>query len=198
MSARDRILQRLRNACRGTLPAPAPEVVPPASLGWDDFRRALEEAGGVMHGEVAMSGLVAALEEIAGGEPAYAHGAAALLGKTPAPVMGRDLDGVACLVATGSMAVARIGSVLVSEKEVPVRVQILLPETVVILVPAGALVDDLPALYTALGSTNLARGYFTFISGPSKTADIEQTLVTGAHGPRCLTVVPVPDMPKSH
>ncbi len=197
MSAREQILQRLRNACRGTLPAPAPEVVPPASLGWGDFRQALEEAGGVMHEEVAMSALAAALEEIAGGEPAYAHGAAALLGKTPAPVMGRELDGVPCLVATGSMAVARTGSVLVSQREVPVRVQILLPETLVLLVPAGALVDDLPALYAVLGSTHLARGYFTFVSGPSKTADIEQTLVIGAHGPRRLTVVPVPDLPKS-
>jgi L-lactate utilization protein LutC len=37
----------------------------------------------------------------------------------------------------------------------------------------------------------LAHHHFTWVSGPSKTADIESTLVIGAHGPRALAAVAV-------
>jgi L-lactate dehydrogenase complex protein LldG len=43
------------------------------------------------------------------------------------------------------------------------------------------------AAYEELGKVKSSFGLF--LSGPSKTADIEQSLVIGAHGARSLTVV---------
>ena len=191
---REEIMARLRAACRGAVAEPPPEEIPPATLGWADFRAALEEADGVVHAPVAVAGLPAALERMAGDGFLCAERAAALLGRAAAPALPRDLEGAGWLVATGTLAVARTGSTLVTQEDAPVRAHLLFPETLVLLVPEGALVDDLPDLYRRLDPRTLAGGYLTLVSGPSRTADIEQTLVTGAHGPRRLTVIPVSGM----
>lgn len=81
------------------------------------------------------------------------------------------------------------------DRDVPVRAHLLLPERILLLVPYDALVDDLPDLYARYDGLGRGRAYFTLISGPSKTADIEQILVLGAHGPRRLEVIPVIGMP---
>lgn len=91
-------------------------------------------------------------------------------------------------------AVAETGTLmLVSGPETPPSVS-LLPETHVAVLVAGAIV---PTLEDALGRLRtlfpVMPPAINFISGPSRTADIEQTLVLGAHGPCRVHVVLLSD-----
>lgn len=60
----------------------------------------------------------------------------------------------------------------------------LVPSIHIAVLPLDRLVADLPEGYALLENHKELPASFTFISGPSKTADIEAELVHGAHGPR--------------
>jgi L-lactate dehydrogenase complex protein LldG len=64
------------------------------------------------------------------------------------------------------------------------RAASLVPSIHVAVLPLDRLVADLPEGYALLENHPDLPASFTFVSGPSKTADIEAELVHGAHGPR--------------
>lgn len=90
-------------------------------------------------------------------------------------------------------AVAETGSLLLLSAPDTPKATALLPETHIALVPRARLV---PALEDAFALLRRERGELPrstwFVSGPSRTADIEQTIVIGAHGPYRTHVILVP------
>jgi len=92
-------------------------------------------------------------------------------------------------ILRGEFAVAENAAVWATDEDVPFRVLYFLSQHLVLVVPAGQIVDHLHAAYERFGPGVFDKPQFgAFISGPSKTADIEQSLVIGAQGPRSLTV----------
>jgi L-lactate dehydrogenase complex protein LldG len=95
------------------------------------------------------------------------------------------------------LAVAETGSVLLAENALEARVVGMLTLTHFVLVREGKLVpmlDDAAAILqrlTRAGSDQ--RHYMSFVTGPSRTADIERTLTIGVQGPKVLCVIIVAD-----
>lgn len=98
-----------------------------------------------------------------------------------------DLVQVQLAIVRGRVGVAENAAIWVGDEQLPHRALPFVAEHLVLLLSTSALVPDMHAAYAALGGRQ--QGYGVFISGPSKTADIEQALVIGAQGPRSLLVI---------
>lgn len=87
--------------------------------------------------------------------------------------------------------IAQTGSVLLTARSGGGRALSVLPEHHVVLARRGQLLPDLTAAYDYLHEFYGAAwpSLMTFITGPSRTGDIERILVLGAHGPKRLTIL---------
>jgi L-lactate dehydrogenase complex protein LldG len=100
------------------------------------------------------------------------------------------LEGVDLAVLAGDVGVAENGAVWVDGRNLPHHALAVIPEHLALVLEARTVVNDMHDAYAriALGA---APRFGLFVSGPSKTADIEQALVIGAHGARSCTVLVV-------
>jgi L-lactate dehydrogenase complex protein LldG len=87
--------------------------------------------------------------------------------------------------------IAQTGSVLVSSRSAGGRALSVLPPHHVVLACREQLVADLPAAFALLKRKYDSNypSFISFITGPSRTGDIERILVLGAHGPKKLTIL---------
>ena len=100
----------------------------------------------------------------------------------------RDFCAVADVGISGAAAaLAETGSVLIESGAGKSRLATLLPPVHIVLLAAERITADLFTWTAARGA--LPPMNMTFVSGPSKTADIEQTLAVGVHGPKRFIVI---------
>jgi L-lactate dehydrogenase complex protein LldG len=99
-----------------------------------------------------------------------------------------ELESLDFAIAEGELGVAENGAIWVREEAVPpFRAALFLTQHLALVLRRSAIVSNLHEAYARIELE--AKGFGAFIAGPSKTADIEQSLVIGAHGPRSLSVV---------
>ena len=213
MSARDNIFRKLRAASTTTLPSPDAAITAHyASLprtAKADLAKEFAEKITAWHAEVhavPRSGWVAKLQEVVVAKgiasllyaPATAHGRALELAgiqglkpyDKPIDEWKQELFENVDAAITGTRgAIAETGTMIVWPDADEPRLMSLVPPIHIALVDADAV---MPTLYDAITQQGWSQGLPTnalLITGPSKTADIQQTLAYGAHGPKELVVL---------
>ena len=95
-------------------------------------------------------------------------------------------ENVELAIIKAHFAVAENGAVWLTEEIMGQRIIPYICQHLAVIVTADSIVPTLHEAYEIIGSGDY--GFGGFIGGPSKTADIEQALVLGAHGPLSMTV----------
>lgn len=213
MSSRDAILSRIRTALSNEperqLP-PIPEVWPvenpPVDTMVDRFVTELEAVAGEVHRCETMEAAAEKLAEIVEGLDAefIGHTDHALCGELVADLPPEcfvgdksDADATelaklpAALVAADTL-LADTGTTMVACATPHHRLMCYLPPTCIVIAKTDQLVEHMPAAWEKIAARAAdpdLRGEFVFITGPSRTADIEKILILGVHGPKRLVVL---------
>ena len=104
----------------------------------------------------------------------------------------RDLNGTDVGIIRGKFGVAENACIWIPQtmKE---KAVCFISENLIILLPKSQIVNNMHEAYKRIEFDKEYDGYGTFISGPSKTADIAQVLVMGAQAARSATVLLMPE-----
>ncbi|RXP55102.1 lactate utilization protein B/C [Lutibacter sp. HS1-25] len=98
-----------------------------------------------------------------------------------------SLENIDLAIIKGEIGIAENGSVWISENQFPVRVLPFITNDLVLVLSKDSLCLNMHKAFEIIA--NRERSFGLFLSGPSKTADIEQCLVVGAQGAMSLTVI---------
>ena len=195
MTSRDAILRAIRAAKPDPLPLPDLAAFG-SDVGGDGrtseptsaFAEAVAAAGGQAR-EVEREGIAGALEaaypdiRVVASMVAEVTGTLAL-DEVDGPQALADVD---LLVCEARLGVAENGALWLGEQAVGHRAAPFIAQHLAVVLEKRRIVGTMHEAYARLDVAE--EGFGVFVAGPSKTADIEQSLVIGAHGPRSLLVL---------
>jgi L-lactate dehydrogenase complex protein LldG len=189
MTSREKILQALRKSA-------SPKQVDHPGIDYRKFRYADPEAE-FSRVLTEIGGEVVKLQSVSGiREYIYQHFDSDIRIVSTVPLLEQNnrtsvdllhpYDNVELTIVKGDFAVAENGAVWLTDQSLSDRVLPFICQHLMVIIQRPDIVSTMHEAYARIGKSEYEFG--TFIAGPSKTADIEQSLVLGAHGPKAMTV----------
>ncbi|MBI2687147.1 MAG: lactate utilization protein [Acidobacteria bacterium] len=209
MDPRDILFGRVREALGrkiGQKPLPPPEPLlrirsEPAASKLEIFRNALESLSGTVTVAPEVAGVREAVEKLLNGRTAIASNNP-FLAKCGIPDISGVTSGIrdsaelrnACVTAgvgiTGAYCLlADTGTIVLRATPEEPRLISLLPPVHIAVVHQDRLLTNLDEMLSMIPRPVNASSAMVFITGPSRTGDIEQFLVRGVHGPGAVHAV---------
>jgi len=189
MSSKETILNQIReNRPKGGTQFSGFDFSPYPN-GIDDFKATLEKVGGKLVLKRDIKDLHTWIKKEYGSDNYVFTEVDSIVGNytlNEMSITNEKLNKIHVAVLAGSMGIAENGAVWLERflhRSIPFITQHL-----VIFLSSDAIVGTMHEAYQIINKKELP-SFGIFISGPSKTADIEQSLIYGAHGPRSLTVI---------
>lgn len=104
-------------------------------------------------------------------------------------------EGIRSALVEADMAIAETGSVVIDSSNENLRLATCLAEKLIVIFPLSKLVASMHHVAEFLDErTSGSAGYVAFITGASRTADIERVLTVGVHGPKEMAVIILNDL----
>lgn len=190
-SSRNAILDAVRAACADEVPLPDLTALKerPNAVTVEDYTGILEFIGARWVRGGGLPDVIAWVEANTPVGSRIASMVSGLSGNEDLSKVGdpHDLDGIHTAIVQGRFGVCENGAIWLDEAALgPHRVLPFIAEHLVIVLSVRELVPTMHQGYARLRAPETNFG--VFVAGPSKTADIEQCLVVGAHGARSCTV----------
>jgi L-lactate dehydrogenase complex protein LldG len=192
MNSKEQILNKLSTGKAGKVEQlPAIDVLPQAAS-LEKFEKSIEEVGGSVIQSAAISNWNKWLAEKFGTDLKVYSEYDRLPGNfvlhpESAPKIKEQLNSIDVAVIHGKLGVVENGAIWVvgdpEHRAIP-----FIAEHLILILKRSIIVPTMHDAYEVLTKVEMP-GFGVFISGPSKTADIEQSLVYGAQGPKSLIVI---------
>jgi L-lactate dehydrogenase complex protein LldG len=185
---RDKILQTIRESKANTSPLPKPFGSPAKKQNTNlvnRFKEILQQVGGDCFEVNGADELNTLVEEHFPGATNFREEETWKGFSSDSPK--EKLTQLKTVILEGQFGVAENAAVWLGEASFPNRLVPFIAEELVVCLASKKIVNDMHEAYSKLGKNT--NGFGVFISGPSKTADIEQNLVFGAHGAKKVIIV---------